>query len=175
MFYISLPVGGVSLSLLWLFLRTKWDRQTKMKDKLKRIDIAGNVLLIASTASVLIALTWAGSQYSWSSHRVVVPLVLGLVGLVGFFCLEGSTWIPAPVMLVRHFLPPTCATWAVGSTSRPEISSCQDDTSGRSDARPVTWTYMRLLLGCFNPFPLLDQVRFRLNLLTHPNKSRKLT
>lgn len=27
-FHINLPVGGVSLALLWLFLRVKWDKET---------------------------------------------------------------------------------------------------------------------------------------------------
>ncbi|KAI1206005.1 MFS general substrate transporter [Annulohypoxylon truncatum] len=108
-FYINLPVGGVSLSLLWLFLRVKWDRETKIRDKLKRIDVAGNTLLVASTVSVLIALTWAGSEYPWSSYRILVPLIIGLVGLIGFFCLEGSTWVSEPVMPLRLFANRTSA------------------------------------------------------------------
>lgn len=97
-------MGGISLSLLWLFLRVKWDKETKTLDKLKKIDVAGNSLLVASTVSVLIALTWAGSVYPWSSYRIIVSLTIGLAGLVGFFCLEGSTWVPEPVMFVRHKL-----------------------------------------------------------------------
>ncbi|KAK8062545.1 hypothetical protein PG997_014642 [Apiospora hydei] len=85
-FYINLPVGGVSLSLLWLFLRVKWDKETKTWDKLKRIDYAGNFLLITATVSVLIALTWAGSVYPWSSYHILAPFIIGLAGLVGFFC-----------------------------------------------------------------------------------------
>ncbi|KAH9887542.1 major facilitator superfamily domain-containing protein [Xylariomycetidae sp. FL2044] len=61
-FYISLPVGGVSISLLWL----AWD-------KLKRIDVVGNSPLVAPTVSVLIALTWAGS--TWIAEPVM-PLRL---------------------------------------------------------------------------------------------------
>lgn len=102
MFYINLPVGGVSLSLLWLFLCVKWDKETKTRDKLKRIDLMGNSLLVASTVSVLIALTWADSEHPWSSYRILVPLVIGLVGLVGFFFLEGSRWVPEPVMFVSN-------------------------------------------------------------------------
>ncbi|KAH9987076.1 MFS general substrate transporter [Xylariaceae sp. FL0662B] len=108
-FYINLPVGGVSLSLLWLFLRVKWDKETKIRDKLKRIDIAGNSLLVTSTVSVLIALTWAGSEYPWSSYRILIPLIVGLAGLVGFFYLEGSTWVPEPVMPPRLFANRTSA------------------------------------------------------------------
>lgn len=100
MFYINLPIGGVSLCLLWLFLRVKWDKETKTRDKFKRIDVAGNSLLVASTVSVLIALTWAGAEYPWSSFRIIVPLTIGLIGFVGFFFLEGSAWVPEPVMSV---------------------------------------------------------------------------
>ncbi|KAI2610575.1 MFS general substrate transporter [Hypoxylon sp. NC1633] len=102
-FYINLPVGFVSFFLLWLFLRVKWDKETKTLDKLKRIDVAGNSLLVASTVSVLIALTWAGSEYSWSSYHILVPLIIGLIGIAGFFCLEGSTWVLEPVMPLRLF------------------------------------------------------------------------
>ncbi|KAI5926907.1 MFS general substrate transporter [Camillea tinctor] len=108
-FYINLPVGGVSLAFLWLFLRVKWDRETKIRDKLKRIDVFGNTLLVASTVSVLIALTWAGSVYPWSSGRILVPLIIGLAGLVGFFFLEGSTWVSEPVMPLRLFANRTSA------------------------------------------------------------------
>ncbi|KAI1497499.1 MFS general substrate transporter [Biscogniauxia marginata] len=108
-FYINLPFGGVSLSLLWLFLRVKWDKETKIRDKLIRIDVVGNTLLVASTVSVLIALTWAGSEYPWSSYRILIPLIISLAGLVGFFCLEGSTWVPEPVMPLRLFANRTSA------------------------------------------------------------------
>lgn len=49
---------------------------------------SGNVLVIAATASIVVALTWAGIQHPWSSAQVLVPLILGLVGLTGFFLYE---------------------------------------------------------------------------------------
>ncbi|KAI1653385.1 major facilitator superfamily domain-containing protein [Daldinia decipiens] len=102
-FYINLPVGGLSLVLLWLFLHVKWDRETKVRDKLKAIDIIGNTVLVASTVSILIALTWAGAIHSWSSYQIIVPLVMGVLGLIGFCGLEGSTLVPNPVMPLRLF------------------------------------------------------------------------
>ncbi|KAK1703999.1 major facilitator superfamily domain-containing protein [Colletotrichum lupini] len=100
-FYINLPVGGLSLVLLYLFLHVKWDRTATFNGKLRRIDYIGNSILIASTVSVLIALTWGGEIYSWSSYRVIIPLVLGLVGLVAFCIFEGSGIVPEPVMPLR--------------------------------------------------------------------------
>ncbi|KAI1259158.1 MFS general substrate transporter [Xylariaceae sp. FL1019] len=108
-FYINLPVGGVSLLLLWLFLRVKWDKKSSVRDKMRRIDVVGNGILVASTVSVLIALTWAGAVYPWSSYRVLVPLIIGLVGLVAFFVVEDSKWVKEPVMPLRLFANRTSA------------------------------------------------------------------
>lgn len=89
--------------LLYLFLQVKWDRTGSVGEKFRRIDFIGNFILIASTVSVLIALTWAGAVHPWSSYHVIVPLVLGLLGLVGFCVFEGSGIAPEPVMPLRLF------------------------------------------------------------------------
>ncbi|KAL0783685.1 hypothetical protein CaCOL14_001591 [Colletotrichum acutatum] len=102
-FYINLPVGGLSLVLLYLFLRVKWDRTATLKDKLRRLDYIGNSMLIASTVSVLIALTGADAIHPWSYYRVIVPLILGLLGIVAFCIFEGSVIVPEPVMPLRLF------------------------------------------------------------------------
>jgi len=102
-FYINLPVGGVSLLLLFLFLRVKTKKGMTFSEKVKRIDYVGNLILIASTVSTLYALTYGGSLYAWSDKRVVTPLVFGLVGIVLFFCYEGSPWVKEPVTPLRLF------------------------------------------------------------------------
>ncbi|RGP58746.1 hypothetical protein FLONG3_11400, partial [Fusarium longipes] len=72
-------------------------------DKLKRIDYIGNAILIGSSVSILIALTWAGPIYPWSDARIIVPLIMGLLGLVGFVIYEGSGIPSEPVMPIRLF------------------------------------------------------------------------
>ncbi|KAI1255003.1 hypothetical protein MGN70_003066 [Eutypa lata] len=108
-FYINLPIGGLSLVLLWMFLRVNWDRETAVWEKLKRIDIIGNILLIGSTVSVLIALTWAGAIHPWSSPMVIIPLVFGILGLLAFGWFEGSKLASEPVMPLRLFANRTSA------------------------------------------------------------------
>lgn len=108
-FYINLPVGGFSLVLLYLFLHVKWDRTSTTGNKLRRIDVIGNAILITSTVSVLIALTWAGAVHPWSSYKVIVPLILGLLGLAGFCVFEGCGIVPEPVMPLRLFATRTSA------------------------------------------------------------------
>ena len=62
---------------------------------------SGNFLVIASTAAYTIGLTWGGITAPWGSVAVLVPLVLGLVGL-GVFIIYDATLAKHP--LVRTFL-----------------------------------------------------------------------
>lgn len=89
--------------ICYLFLNLKYDRQQPVMAKLKRIDYGGNVILIAASTAVLIALTWGGPVYPWSHVKVVVPLVLGLLGLIGFVVYEASGIPAEPVMPLRLF------------------------------------------------------------------------
>lgn len=80
-----------------------------MIQKLKRIDWVGNGLIIAGTVAMLVALAGAGTQYSWASWRTLVPLLLGLFGLVLFAAWEvlAGSWFPGralvmPPRLFRH-------------------------------------------------------------------------
>ncbi|KAJ5904317.1 Major facilitator superfamily domain general substrate transporter [Penicillium tannophilum] len=102
-FYINLPVGGLSLVLLVLFLHTNYQRNTTFSQKIKRIDYIGNLLIMGATAAILCALTYGGSRFLWSSWRIIVPLVLGLVGLVVFMVFEQSKFCPEPVVPPRLF------------------------------------------------------------------------
>lgn len=102
-FWINLPVGGVALVVLFLFLRVSSAKEMTLLQKLKRIDFVGNAIIMASSVAILYALTYGGSLYSWSDSRVIVPLVFGLAGLVLFFFFEGSKWVREPVTPVRLF------------------------------------------------------------------------
>ncbi|KAJ6124425.1 Major facilitator superfamily domain general substrate transporter [Penicillium samsonianum] len=80
-FYINLPLCAASLLLLVLFLRvTHPPSSGTVWHQLKRVDLVGNSILTAAVISILLALTWAGTTYAWSSWRVILPLILGLGG-----------------------------------------------------------------------------------------------
>ncbi|KAJ5970423.1 Major facilitator superfamily domain general substrate transporter [Penicillium vulpinum] len=102
-FYINLPVGGFALVLLFLFLHTNYERETTFSEKIKRIDYIGNVLIMGATSAVLCALTYGGSRYAWSSWQIIVPLVLGLAGMVIFMVFEQSKFCREPVVPPRLF------------------------------------------------------------------------
>ncbi|KAI0162088.1 MFS general substrate transporter [Xylariaceae sp. FL1272] len=96
-FYINLPICGASVTLLFLFLHLNHNRAQSVSDRLRRIDYLGNVILIASVTAVLIALTYGGTRYSWNNWRVLLPLVLGLIGLGAFMLFEASRWCSEPI------------------------------------------------------------------------------
>lgn len=108
LFYLNLPICAVAGLLVATFLRLRIPH-APLRERLGKMDwmwvplfahrcisliglLSGNLLIIASTTSVVIALTWGGVQFPWNSARVLVPLILGLLGLCGFIAYEA--WAP---------------------------------------------------------------------------------
>lgn len=109
-FYLNLPIGSVALVLLVVFLKVRWNKDISYATRITSIDWAGNAIFIAAICSVLIALSWAGAVYPWASYHVLVPLMVGLVGLAGFLAFERSRFAPQPTMPLRLMSNRTSAT-----------------------------------------------------------------
>ncbi|KAF7356272.1 Efflux pump FUS6 [Mycena venus] len=86
-FYLNIPICGLTMVLVFLFLNLRAPPGS-FATKIKKIDFVGNILVVASTTSVMIGLTWGGVQYAWSSARILASLILGGVGLVVFLWYE---------------------------------------------------------------------------------------
>ncbi|KAH6960843.1 hypothetical protein HG530_004552 [Fusarium avenaceum] len=99
-FGINLPIGVVALILIFFILRNELlgpqpipelnetvasGRRTKFVARLKTVDVGGQLLFVFGFGLIILALTWGGATYPWSSPAVIVPLVLGVV-CAGFFC-----------------------------------------------------------------------------------------
>lgn len=89
-FWINLPIGAAALIILFIFLDIKVPLLTG-REKWQKLDLVGNAVLFGSVTSILIAVTEGGIKYHWSSPRIWVPLVVGVLGLGLFFVIE---WIP---------------------------------------------------------------------------------
>lgn len=50
--------------------------------KLSAVDWTGSTLMIASSTSFLVGLSWGGNKYPWRSPAVLVPTIIGLAGIV---------------------------------------------------------------------------------------------
>ncbi|XDG09112.1 hypothetical protein ABKA04_008727 [Annulohypoxylon sp. FPYF3050] len=97
-FWINLPIGGVSLVLLYFFLHVNYNKEMTLEQKLRRIDWVGNGLLMAGTIVMLYALTYAGVKYSWGSWQTLVPLLIGVFVIFLFAVWEGRGLSPELVM-----------------------------------------------------------------------------
>lgn len=109
-FYINLPISGVALVLLVLFLQVNYNKTTTFKEKVKRIDYVGNAILIAGIVSMLLALSWGGTIHAWSSYKVIVPLIMGFLGMVLFHVWEALPWCIEPTVPPHIFSNRTTST-----------------------------------------------------------------
>jgi EmrB/QacA subfamily drug resistance transporter len=96
-FYVNLPVGLIALSVLWMYFPDLHQRRAQRP----LIDYAGSATLVAGVVPLLLALSWGGREYAWSS-----PLILGLltfaVAMTGLF-LFIETRAPEPIIPLRLF------------------------------------------------------------------------
>ncbi|KAK2794963.1 hypothetical protein FQN52_006842 [Onygenales sp. PD_12] len=103
-FYMSLPIGGVAIVLLFAFLQVKYDKSQTWATKFSSLDWLGNFFFVGGTVPVLIALGWAGGQHPWSSYQVLVPLLVGLATMGAFVVLEANARLtPNPMMPLHLF------------------------------------------------------------------------
>jgi hypothetical protein len=117
-------IATASLVALFFFLRVASPPPGTWSEKLARIDFAGNAIFMASTVAVLIGVTWGGTVYPWRSANVIVPLVLGFVGIGLFLTYEWTIAknpsLPqgaivertAATVLAVTFLTTLCTYWA---------------------------------------------------------------
>jgi MFS family permease len=96
-FYINLPIGGTALLLAVFCLKVN-HLSIPLSEAVRRIDYAGNVLFVVAVASIMFGLIYGGARYAWGSWHIVVPLVLGFVGVVVFALYEASSYCPRPAL-----------------------------------------------------------------------------
>ncbi|KAJ2447999.1 hypothetical protein GGF42_005268 [Coemansia sp. RSA 2424] len=100
-FYFSLPVGAVVGLFIIVFLRLPRPRGSFL-EKLRRIDFVGTAVLVSGTVMILLALSFGGNDYAWSSPTVLCLLIFGILVIGVFVVVEWK--IPAePIMPLRLF------------------------------------------------------------------------
>ncbi|MGW7527509.1 MDR family MFS transporter [Streptomyces sp. NPDC054783] len=77
-FYINLPLGVVALALVSAVLHLPKKRAKA------RIDYLGVALLTVGITAIVLVTTWGGTQYAWTSARIMELTSIGVVALIGF-------------------------------------------------------------------------------------------
>ncbi|KAJ5703779.1 Efflux pump dotC [Penicillium malachiteum] len=100
-FYLNLPIGGVSLAILFLFLHIETPK-TPLIAGLRTIDWIGTFLIIGGTLMFLFGLEFGGVNYPWASASVICLIIFGVVVWVLAFFAE---WKIAkyPIIPLRLF------------------------------------------------------------------------
>lgn len=81
-FWIFLPIGLIAFILI-LRLFPKTDVGEK-----KKIDYLGSLFLVLTIIPLLLAFTWAGNEYAWSSIQIVTLFSFSVLSLVAFLFTE---------------------------------------------------------------------------------------
>ena len=100
-FYINIPMIVIVAIGIWFFLTLRTD-STSIREKLKRVDYLGIFIFVGSATSFLFGLTSGGVLFPWTSANVIVPLVLGVLGMVLFWYVEDYV-VKEPMMPMRIF------------------------------------------------------------------------
>lgn len=107
-FYLNIPICGLALGVILLFMRLKTGAQDKSISKFRQIDYLGNLIFIPSMIALLYGLVMGGIEHPWSSWRIILPLVIGVVGWISFHIQQLYTNVPSVPM--RLFSNRTSAT-----------------------------------------------------------------
>jgi EmrB/QacA subfamily drug resistance transporter len=106
-FYFNLPFCGIALVTIQLLLKLHLEDSTS-REKLARIDFTGIIFFALADTSLLLGVTFGGVMFPWSSWHVLVPLILGFVGLAGFgvyeFCIPKHPMVRIVVFANRSAL-----------------------------------------------------------------------
>ncbi|KAJ5549240.1 Efflux pump dotC [Penicillium frequentans] len=86
-FYVNLPVGGVSLVILFFFLHIE-SPKTPLLAGLRTVDWIGTFTIIGGTLMFLFGLEFGGVNYPWASATVICLIVFGIVVWVLAFLAE---------------------------------------------------------------------------------------
>ncbi|AQS68319.1 MDR family MFS transporter [Streptomyces pactum] len=94
-FYINLPLGAVALVAVSAVLHLPKKRSQA------RIDYLGAALLTVGITAVVLVTTWGGTEYAWTSARIMELIGIGVAALVGFVFRQ--TRATEPIMPLHIF------------------------------------------------------------------------
>ena len=95
-FYINIPIGMMAV-LLILFTLPKLQSENTNPE----IDLAGMIFFILSIVPLLLALTWAGDEYAWSSVQIIG--MLGFSALMAILFMRAETRAANPIIAFSLF------------------------------------------------------------------------
>ncbi len=97
-FYVNLPLGLISLVVIWHTLNITHEKKHVGK---VRIDWAGAAVLTTWITALTLLVTWGGTEFDWASWQSYSLGALAAVGLAAFVVIENR--VAEPIMPLRLF------------------------------------------------------------------------
>ncbi|KAL4950408.1 major facilitator superfamily domain-containing protein [Aspergillus filifer] len=125
-FYINLFLGGAAAPVYVFLLPNKDPRPgTAFKDRGRELDVVGSILQVGALTAFILAISWGGVVYPWSSKQVialfvvagVLFIILGLQQVFTVFTTLERRIIPVEFFRSRTILILFASTSAAGASA----------------------------------------------------------
>ncbi|GJJ10987.1 hypothetical protein Clacol_005216 [Clathrus columnatus] len=127
-FYLNLPLCALAGSAVQILVKLPTPTGS-FRTKILSFDWIGNVIIIGATAAVTVAFVNGGVVDSWTSAKILTPLIIGVVGLVIFLVYESrfpkNPLVPFSILANRTSASGYVQTFLLPVTSLAGI--CDDD------------------------------------------------
>lgn len=97
-FFVNIPLGIIALLIIIFAFPA-----SRMTEGNRKIDYAGAAVMIIALVPLLLALSWGGEKYAWSSIQIIGMIAFAVVMLVAFGLIERKTSNPIiPMSLFKN-------------------------------------------------------------------------
>ncbi|KAG9785692.1 MFS transporter, partial [Aureobasidium melanogenum] len=121
-FYINLPLGAVTLIVIFFFFQSpkrRAEKKVSFKERAYQLDLGGTALFIVDIVVCLLALQWGGSKYPWSNWRIILCLtlfgVLTIIFIIVQYFMKEFATIPFNIISQRSVASASWFAFALGS------------------------------------------------------------
>jgi MFS family permease len=86
-FGINVPIGILAVAVTAIYMKDLYpnpDLELPIREKFKRMDPIGTLLILPAIVCLMMALQWGGARFGWSDWRIVLLLVLFTVLIAAF-------------------------------------------------------------------------------------------
>jgi MFS family permease len=121
-FYINLPFGGLSFTLLVFSYNPTPSKSHRpnLKKVISSLDLEGTLLFIPSVMCLLLALQYGGIKYPWASAVVIVLFAVFIVTIVGFLLIQDykkdQASVPPRLFTNRNVYGGMAASFCLGAS-----------------------------------------------------------
>ncbi|CAL3964112.1 unnamed protein product [Diplocarpon coronariae] len=121
-FYINLPIGAITMLVIFIFFKAPHREKVKSagwREDIKVFDIYGTAVFLPAIVSLLLALQWGGTKYTWGSWRIIILFVFFGILISAFVAIQlwkqETATIPPKIMKNRTMWSATLFSFTLGA------------------------------------------------------------